>query len=190
MMSSHGGSTAGAWESHRATLSHGYAGGLHFHGGPPSSTVSSKSLSEKSHDGCWQQWALLNAEPESSTHPPSLHPPSDEPVSDLDSGCVQPSSVGNPLSYPLHLAFFLCVFTLHSGQRNTHHRMPPCPFLFFLSYNRMCHVSGIYLCMRYHRQFAGCPWCTQSLFVAAFCKHGICFIVSHCVKCCLCNQHF
>lgn len=104
---------------------------------------------------------------------PTLLPPSDEPVSDLDSGCVQPSSVGNPLSYPLHLAFFLCVFTLHSGQRNTHHRMPPCPFSFFLSYNRMCHVSGIYLCMRYHRRFAGWPWCTQPLFVPAFCKHSM-----------------
>lgn len=45
---------------------------MHFRGGPAApSAVSSKSLSEKSHDGCWQRRALLNAEPESGTHPPS-----------------------------------------------------------------------------------------------------------------------
>lgn len=46
---------------------------------------------------------LLNTEPE------RYLPPQMEPVSDLDSGCVQPSSVGNPVSYPLELALLLCV---------------------------------------------------------------------------------
>lgn len=44
----------------------------------------------------------LNAEPESCLY--------SSDVSDLDSGCVQPSSLGNPVSYPLYLA--LC-FILH-----------------------------------------------------------------------------
>ncbi len=46
---------------------------------------------------------LLNAQPESGL------PPQTQPVSDLDAGSVQPSSVGNPVSYPLHLALLLCV---------------------------------------------------------------------------------
>lgn len=75
-----------------------------FHGGPPFYCY---SVSEKSHKGsCWQARAPFNGEISLSPHPPV----SDEPVSDLDSGCIQPSFVSNPLSYPLHLAFLtLCL---------------------------------------------------------------------------------
>ena len=58
-------------------------------------------------EGCLEAAAgLLNAEPDSWLRP----------VSDLDSGCIQPSSVGNPVSYPLHLALLLRVsfYTLPS----------------------------------------------------------------------------
>lgn len=166
-----------AWESHRGPvpLTHCWPGSC-FQGGPPFYCY---SVSEKSHNGsCWQRQAPFNGEISLSPHPPVP----DEPVSDLDSGCIQPSFVGNPLSYPLHLAFLtLCFHFAFQAEE-----LPPlllplsCPFSFLTI---TCHVAGICLRMQRRGPFAWLPLVHAVALSSGFCKHKYMSIVSHGVKC-------
>lgn len=79
-------------------------------------------LYPNSEDACRQ--LLLKAEPESCL------PPVMEPAADLDSGCVQLSSFGNPVSYPLHLvlllrvSFYIAYIGTHSFHKPQTHTLP------------------------------------------------------------------
>lgn len=135
----------GAWESHHATLSHRYTSGLHFHGAPPP-TMSSKSLSEKSHDGFWQQRALLNAEPGSSTRPPSSpHQTSRYLIWIQDAFNPVLSATHFHIHYIL-LSFF--VFSLYipgSGTPTTECRLARF-FSFFHTITCVTSLESIYVC--------------------------------------------
>lgn len=91
-----------AWDSHRGQISwiHQWLRPIFKWSPPPSSNILHIFI-QKSKDGCRQQQGSLM---QSRCLPPQI-----EPISDLDSGCVQPNFVGNPVSYPLHLALILCV---------------------------------------------------------------------------------
>lgn len=64
----------------------------------------SPHLNPKSKDACRQRF--LVAEPRKAAAPPPRREPA---VAVLDSGCIQLSSIGNPVSYPLHLVLLLRV---------------------------------------------------------------------------------
>lgn len=65
----------GAWESHRATLSHRYASGLHFHGGPPTPRPCCPNLYLKSHTTAVgsSELSLMQSRRAVPTLPPSRH---------------------------------------------------------------------------------------------------------------------
>lgn len=112
----------------------------------PPSTMSSKSLSEKSHDGCWQQRALLNAEPESSTHPPfSPHQTSRYLIWIQDAFNPVLSATHFHIHYIL-LSFF--VFSLYipgSGTPTTECRLAHF-FSFFHTIACVTSLESIYVC--------------------------------------------
>lgn len=82
---------------------------------------------------------LLNAEPEISQPPPPQH----EPLSDLDSEHVQPSSAGNPVIYPLHLAHSALHFTFPTPPEHP----PPSPPRTFLSHTNTCRLTFDLCCV-------------------------------------------
>lgn len=108
--------------------------------------MSPKSLSEKSHDGCWQQRALLNAEPESSTHPSSSpHQTSRYLIWIQDAFNPVLSATHFHIHYIL-LSFF--VFSLYipgSGTPTTEYRLPHF-FSFFHTITCVTSLQSIYVC--------------------------------------------
>lgn len=71
------------------------------------------------------------------------------------------------------LLFLLCVFTLHSRQKNCRCRCYRCLDHFPFSQSRVTSPESVYVC-RAKDNLLGCPWCMQSHFLPASANTNTC----------------